>query len=84
MGKVEQFLERAAAIEQGLLDIGRASKASARLRQLPGLYRKRRAYAALRQARAHAGVPCRGHPRAALAVAEQVAPERIGQEDLAA
>lgn len=28
MGKVEQFLEHAAAIEQGLLDIGRASKAS--------------------------------------------------------
>ena len=28
MGKVEQFLEHAAAVEQGLLDIGRASKAS--------------------------------------------------------
>ncbi len=28
MGKVEQFLERAEAIEQGLLDIGHASKAS--------------------------------------------------------
>ncbi len=28
MGKVEQFLERAKAIEQGLLDIGHASKAS--------------------------------------------------------
>jgi len=28
MGKVEQFLEHGAAIEQGLLDIGRASKAS--------------------------------------------------------
>jgi len=28
MGKVERFLEHAAAIEQGLLDIGRASKAS--------------------------------------------------------
>lgn len=28
MGKVEKFLERAAAIQQGLLDIGRASKSS--------------------------------------------------------
>ncbi|HEX5094033.1 MAG TPA: Cu(I)-responsive transcriptional regulator [Burkholderiales bacterium] len=28
MGKTEQFLEHAAALEQGLLDIGRASKAS--------------------------------------------------------
>ena len=28
MGKVEQFLEHTAAIEQGLLDIGRASRAS--------------------------------------------------------
>jgi len=28
MGKTDQFLEHAAALEQGLLDIGRASKAS--------------------------------------------------------